>query len=210
MRSNEERLTDMFFSVVRMIVRFLVLVLNGTVRVENKNKLPKDSTYILVAPHRSWIDPVPLVLASAPDQFTFMAKKELFENPMLRWLITKMNAFPIDRKNPGPSAIKTPVKALKDKNLNVMIFPTGSRHSNDLKGGALTIARMSGKPIVPAVFVGPYTMKDLLKRKKMIIRFGDPIYVDRKTKLTKETIEVLGNGIQNAFDQLESEVITKK
>ena len=200
----------MFFSVVRMIVRFLVLVLNGTVRVENKNKLPKDSTYILVAPHRSWIDHVPLVLASAPDQFTFMAKKELFENPMLRWLITKMNAFPIDRKNPGPSAIKTPVKALKDKNLNVMMFPTGSRYSNDLKGGALTIARMSGKPIVPAVFVGPYTMKDLLKRKKMIIRFGDPIYVDRKTKLTKETIEVLGNGIQNAFDQLESEVITKK
>ena len=34
--------------------------------------------------------------------------------------------------------------------------------------------------------------------------------IEITTTYNGETIEVLGNGIQNAFDQLESEVITKK
>lgn len=196
----------MFFSVVRSIVWFLVLLLNGRVKVSSKDKLPTDSTYLLIAPHRSWIDPVALALAASPDQFTFMAKQELFKNPLVRWLITKMNAFPIDRKNPGPSAIKIPVKALKDSSLNVMMFPTGSRHSSELKGGAMTIAKLSGKPIIPAVYTGPYTFKDLIKRKQMKVGFGEPILVSRRTKLTPENIAQFGQEVQASFDAIEKEL----
>jgi 1-acyl-sn-glycerol-3-phosphate acyltransferase len=179
--------------------------LNGRYKVQGKENLPKDDNYILIAPHRSWIDPVYLVLAASPKQFSFMAKKELFKNPLFKWLIIKMNAFPVDRKNPGPSAIKTPVKILKESDLGLVIFPTGTRHSTELKGGAVTIAKMSKKPIVPVVYHGPYTFKDLLKRQKATVRFGEPFMVERKIEGVKDVTAYYSEKIQDAFVSLDSE-----
>ena len=34
---------------------------------------------------------------------------------MDRWIFKKIHAFPVDRENPGPSSIKTPIKLLKEE-----------------------------------------------------------------------------------------------
>lgn len=196
----------MFYKILRGTLRFVLAILNGNAHYENRDKLPSDTSYILVAPHRTWIDPVYLAIAASPKQFTFMAKKELFKNPILSWIIRHANAFPVDRANPGPSAIKTPVKILKKGNLSLMIFPTGTRHSNEIKGGAATIAKLSGVPIIPAVYQGPMTLSGLLKRKKVTVRFGDPITIDRTVKLSKENLKAIDEQIQQAFDQLDNEI----
>ncbi|GEK88136.1 1-acyl-sn-glycerol-3-phosphate acyltransferase [Alkalibacterium putridalgicola] len=193
----------MFFSFVRSIILVLVWILNGKFKVIGKENLPQDDNYILIAPHRSWIDPVYLVLATTPKQFSVMAKKELFKNPVFRWIITHMNAFPVDRDNPGPSAIKTPVKSLKETDLGLLIFPSGTRHSNELKGGAVTIAKLSKKPIVPAVYSGPLTFSDLVKRKKAVVRIGEPFYVERKVEGIKDTNAYYSEKIQQAFEELD-------
>jgi 1-acyl-sn-glycerol-3-phosphate acyltransferase len=193
----------MFFSFVRSIILVLVWLLNGKFKVIGKENLPQDDNYILIAPHRSWIDPVYLVLATTPKQFSVMAKKELFKNPVFRWIITHMNAFPVDRDNPGPSAIKTPVKSLKETDLGLLIFPSGTRHSNELKGGAVTIAKLSKKPIVPAVYSGPLTFSDLVKRKKAVVRIGEPFYVERKVEGIKDTNAYYSEKIQQAFEELD-------
>ncbi len=197
---------NLFYKILRGTLRFLLAILNGNAHYENRNKLPTDTSYILVAPHRTWIDPVYLAIAASPKQFTFMAKKELFQNPILSWVIRHANAFPVDRANPGPSAIKTPVKILKNGHLSLMIFPTGTRHSNEIKGGAATIAKLSGVPIVPAVYQGPTKLGGILKRKKVTIRFGDPINIDPKIKLSKENLALIDKQIQQAFDQLDLEI----
>lgn len=144
-------------------------------------------------------------LAASPTEFMFMAKIELFKNPVLRFILTHAHAFPVDRKNPGASAIKTPVKGLKNGHLSLIIFPSGTRHSSELKGGTILIAKMSGKPIVPVVYQGPLTFKDLLKRKPMEICFGDPIYVERKTKINKETEAEYDQKMQAAWNKLDQE-----
>jgi len=181
----------------------LVRILNGKPEYIGKENLPQNENYILIAPHRSWIDPVYLVLATSPKQFSVMAKKELFKNPVISKLITRMNAFPVDRDNPGPSAIKTPVKSLKETDLGLLIFPTGTRHSSELKGGAVMIAKLSKKPIVPAVYTGPLTFADLLKRKKAVVRIGQPFYVERKVEGVKDTTAYYSERIQTAFEELE-------
>src|SRR5699024_832002 len=99
-----------------------------------------------------------------------------------RFILLHANAFPVNRENPGPSVIKTPVKWLKKKDLSLIMFPSGTRHSQKLKGGAILIAKLSGVPIVPAVYQGPLTFKGLLTRKKTTVAFGDPIYLDRISK----------------------------
>ena len=196
----------MFFSTLRDFVGFLLLLLNGKAHYLNTEKLPTEGAFILVAPHRTWIDPVYLALAAKPHEFSFMAKKELFKNPILSWVIRHCNAFPVDRKNPGPSAIKTPVKILKEGNLNLVIFPTGTRHSSELKGGAATIAKLSGVPIIPAVYQGPLTLKELVKRKRVTVNFGDSITIDKGTRLTKEKLKEIEIEIQQAFNQLDDEI----
>ncbi|WP_423189484.1 lysophospholipid acyltransferase family protein [Alkalibacterium sp. f15] len=193
----------MFFSVVRSLVLLLVWILNGKPNFVGKENLPQDENYILIAPHRSWIDPLYLVLAASPKQFSVMAKKELFKNPIIGWFLTNLNAFPVDRNNPGPSAIKIPVKSLKESDLGLVIFPTGTRHSNELKGGAVTIAKMSKKQIVPAVYSGPLTFKDLIKRKKATVRIGKAFYVERKVEGVKDTNAYYSEKIQTAFEQLD-------
>ena len=79
----------------------------------------------------------------------------------------KIHAFPVDRENPGPSSIKTPIKLLKEGKI-VGIFPSGTRTSEDvpLKRGAVTIAQMGKAPLVPAAYKGPSTGKALFKREK--------------------------------------------
>jgi 1-acyl-sn-glycerol-3-phosphate acyltransferase len=135
-----------------------------------------------------------------------MAKEELFKNPVIRFILNHANAFPVNRQNPGPSAIKTPVKALRSKDLSLIMFPTGSRYASELKGGAIVIAKMARVPLVPAVYQGPLTFKDLLKRQKITIRFGEPIPVAPKLKLNDENIALVGQQMQDAFDQLDQEI----
>ncbi|MFX3981349.1 1-acyl-sn-glycerol-3-phosphate acyltransferase, partial [Streptococcus suis] len=66
--------------------------------------------------------------------FIFMAKKELFKERGFGWWISKCGAFPIDRENPGMADIKYPVNMLKKSDLSLEMFPSGSRHSSELKG----------------------------------------------------------------------------
>ena len=192
----------MFYSFIRGLVRFLVYLINGKPNFEGKENLPSGN-YILVGPHRTWFDPLYFALAASPKKFSFMAKEELFKNPILRFILKHANAFPVDRKNPGPSVIKTPVKLLKKSDLSLIMFPSGTRHSQEMKGGVVLIAKMTGVPIIPAVYQGPLTLKALFSRKKTTVRFGGQIYVDRKTKLTDETQAAIINEMEQAFTKLD-------
>jgi 1-acyl-sn-glycerol-3-phosphate acyltransferase len=195
----------MFYSFIRKVAAAVVWLINGRYQLVDKDKLP-EGNYILVGPHRTWWDPIYYALAAAPTKFMFMAKKELFKNPILRYILVHANAFSVDRENPGPSAIKTPVQNLKKTDLSLIMFPSGSRHSNEMKGGAMLIARMSGAPIVPMVYQGPVKLSGLVKHEKVTMAFGDPIYVDKKIKMTDETTTEFGEELQAAFDKLDKEI----
>ena len=71
----------MFYIYLRNFVAFLLWMLNGNAHYHNKDKiLDPSENYILVAPHRTWWDPVYMAFATKPKEFIFMAKKELFKN----------------------------------------------------------------------------------------------------------------------------------
>lgn len=192
------------YTAIIYVVRFILWVINGRIKVENKENLPQDTNYILVAPHRSAIDPVALALAAYPEEFSFMVKEELEEKALLRFLSQHLGFVPVNRDNPKPSALKEPVRILREGKKSFMLFPTGSRYSSDMKSGAITIAKLSKKTIVPAVYDGPYTMKDLIKRKQMTVRFGNPISIDSSKK--KDELLIYNDLIQDRFDQIQKEI----
>lgn len=187
------------------LVNPILTLINGRAQIEHKESLP-DGNYILVAPHRTWMDPVLLAIAAYPKEFSFMAKEELFDNKFNNWFLRKLHAFPVNRKHPGMSAIKKPVKLLKDSDLSTIIFPTGSRYSNQLKGGALLIAKLANVPLVPAVYQGPLSFGQLWSRKKRRIAFGKPIELDRHQRLTDDYQRQVEQQLQQAFNDLDHEL----
>lgn len=196
----------MFFTFMRGLVRVVLFIVNGPFEIQNKEALPKDENYILVAPHRTWWDPLYMAVAASPKKFAFMAKEELFKNAFLRFILTNCNAFSVNRAKPGPSAIKTPVKILKETELSLIMFPSGTRHSTALKGGMAMIAKMAKVRVVPVVYQGPLTLKDLFKRKKVVVRFGEPIDLSDIKKLNTEGLQVVEERVQGAFDGLDKAI----
>lgn len=195
----------MFYSFIRIVARGIVFLINGNAHYLNKEKLPKGN-YILVGPHRAWFDMIYFALGAAPKKFSFMSKKELFKNPILRYILVHANAFPVDRKNPSPSVIKTPVNWLKKRDISLIMFPSGTRHSQSLKGGVLLIARLAGVPIIPAVYQGPTTTKGLLKRRKITVAFGDPIIINARKKLTDEQQQTILAEMTSSFKKLDTQI----
>lgn len=193
----------MFYRFIRTIARFVVWVLNGHLHVHHKDRLPAGN-YVLVAPHRTWWEPILFALAASPDEFMFMAKIELFKNPILRFIMVHAHAFPVDRKHPGPSVLRTPLKGLKEGKLSLIIFPSGTRHSAELKSGAFVIAKLAKKPLVPVVYQGPLTFKGLLKRQPMEICFGEA-YDLKNERVNKTTIPDLYADLEKRWDKIDKE-----
>ncbi len=57
----------MFYSIIRVIVRTLIYLINGKPKYLNRENLPTGN-YILVGPHRTWFDPVYYALAASPKK----------------------------------------------------------------------------------------------------------------------------------------------
>lgn len=184
-----------------------VLSLFGFLKVYDKEKLPKDIGYVVACTHTGWVDILWLGVSILPTKVHYMAKKELFESGFLKWLMEHLNAFPVDRENPGPSSIKTPMRLIKEGEI-VGIFPSGTRTSEDvpLKRGAVTIASYAKAPIVPAAYVGANNVKELFAFKgRPKIIFGEPIYL-RKDLPKKEALEEMAIELDNAMKSLQQKI----
>lgn len=193
----------MFYKFMVHVVRVIVALINGNTHFQGKENLPHNESFIMVAPHRTWWEPILFALAVSPLPCAFMAKKELFKNPILRFILHHANAFSVDRQHPGLSAIKIPVRDLITRNLSLIMFPSGTRFSGKLKGGAVLIAKLAKKPLVPVVYQGPLRFSDFLKRRRAVIKFGQPIVIDSKMKVDEQHIEKVNQQIQQAWQQID-------
>lgn len=195
----------MLYNIAWFVVK-IFLSLFGPIKVHHKEKLKKDEGYLIACTHTGWVDILWLGVAIFPIRIHYMAKKELFDSAFLKWLIGGLNAFPVDRENPGPSSIKQPVKLIKDGKV-VGIFPSGTRTSEDvpLKRGAVTIATHAKTEIVPAAYVGPNNFKELFRFKRPHLIFGDPIKL-RTDIPRKEAMEVMADDLNEALRQLTEKI----
>ncbi|MCT1901244.1 1-acyl-sn-glycerol-3-phosphate acyltransferase [Oceanobacillus sojae] len=185
----------------------VILSLFGRVKVFQKEKVPESGRYIIACTHSGWVDILWLGVSMLPTKIHYMAKKELFQSGPLKWLMKKLNAFPVDRENPGPSTIKVPRKLLKEGKV-IGIFPSGTRTTNQvpLKRGAVTIAAYSNVPIIPAAYTGPNNFKELIKFKKPKIIFGDPIYLSKdvsRREAMDEMMEVMNEKLYTLQSKIE-------
>jgi len=120
-----QRFTTFLAALVRVI--FGLLFRYKAYGLEQLQKLPVGSGAIIVANHRSYLDPLFLLSVLRPRPIRFMAKEEFFGvHPLVARLTSWVGAFPVRRGTADLEAIKRPVRMLRRGEL-VGIFPEGTR-----------------------------------------------------------------------------------
>lgn len=179
--SREEK----FFNNWRRLFQFIITHICYMIRlkivyrleVHGLENVPKDNAYIVAPNHLSTLDP-PMIAGIMPRPVAFMAKKELFENPFMRWWLNWLGSFAVDRENLSVSTIRT-VLTIKKTNWVFGIFPQGTRQepgiiSNITKGFA-SLAKTTKCGIIPVGIIGTEKAKYLPFSGKVIINIGEII-----------------------------------
>jgi 1-acyl-sn-glycerol-3-phosphate acyltransferase len=169
-------------------------------RATGVENVPKDGPLIIACNHVSYLDP-PGMGCFAGRRISFMAKKELFDIPILGPAIAGVGAYPVDRKGSARSAIKKSLEVLKAGGA-VGIFPEGTRNPTgeiEPQVGAALLASLSKAPVVPACIIGS---DRAMKFPKIKVAFGPPLRLPEDRKATHDDLSKFTAEIMSAIRAL--------
>ena len=183
--ANRDEAVEKFYQGLVGFARRLMRAANIEVTVIGAENIPAESGALLAGNHTGYADFI--LMGTGPylhgeRLVRFMAKKSVFDVPVLGWLLKLMKHVPVDRARGGAS-IASAVQMLREGNL-VGIFPeaTISRSFElaNFKTGAARIAHQAGVPLVPCAIWGSQRIwtKDLPKHFRdvpVIVRYGEPV-----------------------------------
>ena len=165
------------FRISRFFLRPIVGVLWGFSST-GADRIPASGPVIIASNHSSNWDPILISLGCRRDVH-FMAKKELFKNPLSGALLKSVNAIPVRRGLLDRRALRGASRLLKNDKV-LLMFPGGTRDKSgevhDPKSGVGFIACMNDAPVVPACITGANSLaRSFVSRAKLRVIFGPPI-----------------------------------
>ncbi|HHV60361.1 MAG TPA: 1-acyl-sn-glycerol-3-phosphate acyltransferase [Clostridiaceae bacterium] len=159
------------------LVKSLCKIIFGLLlRVElvNKEYVPEKGSALVCSNHPGTWDMF-LIGYKLKRLTRYMAKEELFKNPILKFVLTRVGAFPVKRGKADVESMKTAINLLKEGHI-VAVFPEGTRTRDkriSAGGGAALMAIRSGAPVVPVRIKGEYKLFGKIK-----VIFGEPFYIE--------------------------------
>lgn len=175
----------LLYTVLRDLA-VLIFKLLFKIKTYGKENIPQNKGFILASNHVSYLDPIALGVA-CPRKLNFMAKKELFSNPIFAMLVSRLGAFPVERDSADLSALKEAMRRVKIGKV-LVLFPEGSRRFNGESKqpypGVGFLAAKLDVPVIPAFIKGtekalPSNAK-FIRPHKISVYFGKQIYIERR------------------------------
>ena len=181
----------MFYRFARFLLK-IVFKIRYKLVVHGNTNLP-ETPLVICANHINLWDPI--LLAIIFDRpIRFMAKKELFDNKFLGFLLNKFGAFPVDRDNVNIKTIKDAIKLVKDNEV-LGIFPEGTRvkkvSEENMKTGVAMIASRAGADVIPVLINSNYKFRskvEVFVRDKIAISSFDDVSKDIRNKAITRAI----------------------
>jgi glycerol-3-phosphate dehydrogenase (NAD(P)+) len=176
-RTRRRGVHPLVYWLARLLIKPAVLVY-FRVRRLGREHVP-DGGVILASNHRSFLDPF-VIGCCVRRPIYFVAKRELFKNPLVGWFLNCMGAFPVRRGQSDEESVKTALELLANGKA-VVFFPEGTRIVSGSLGqpkrgvGRLTL--LSGAPVVPVAVTGSEGARDgwRIRPVRVHVRFGAPL-----------------------------------
>jgi 1-acyl-sn-glycerol-3-phosphate acyltransferase len=166
------------YPLVRMLVSPPALLLYRTRAIGVKN-VPKTGPLILAPNHFSQMDHFFTGLYLR-RQIRFMAKSQLFGNPILNYVFKHGGVIPIRRGHHDEEAFKTAYTVLGQGGMLLIYAEGGRSRSGELgepKPGVGRLALESRAPVVPVAIHGSAAVRGWKRFRfpKVTVQFGEPI-----------------------------------
>ncbi len=136
--------------------------------------------------HSTWLDPIWIAI-TVPRRIHFLAKEELFRNPILSFLFTAAGFHPVKRGSADRRVLKFASQRLNEGRV-VGIFPEGTRNKDGMgkaHNGAAYIALRTGSPILPVSI----DYHKLGFRSVIHLRFQPVIVIKKDEKIDRQELE---------------------
>ncbi len=174
----------MAYYVLRFL-SFLILKIFFRIEASGTENIPESGGFILASNHVSHLDPIALGV-SCPRDLSYMARDDLFFNPIFSWLLTSCNAFPVKRNSADFSALKEAIVRVKSGG-GLVIFPEGTRKPNGIslqpQAGIGFLASKLNVPVLPVFVKGTEIAlpkgAHKIKPTKVFVYFGKKIEIER-------------------------------
>lgn len=140
---------------MRLLFR-LIAAVAFRFRVDGSERMPAEGPGIVVAPHRSWLDPA-CVGGACPRPVRFLILDSVYHKPWARWFYRSMGTIPVSPGGSAPlSALRGALRALGRGEL-VGIFPEGrvvKPGEGKIHPGAAMLSVRSRAPVIPLAIDG--------------------------------------------------------
>lgn len=169
--------------------------------------IPKNGEkYIVAINHTCALDPVFVAIPKNVPPLHFMAKIELFKNPIVGWVIEHLYGFPVRRGKGDTSAIEYGEKIVREGHI-MAICPEGKRVKDKdgvpqkAKSGVAVIAKATNAPVLPVAICcnGP-----IKAGKKVTVSYGKLLTL-AEMGLDKE--ECAASDIKNAANMVMDNIL---
>lgn len=183
----------LWYDFLRITCRLAGTVVFG-IRVRGRELVPREGGALVMSNHQSHLDPV-LVGLATDRRLNYLARQTLFRFAPFRWLISSLDAIPLDREGLGLSGLKETLRRLKRGEM-VLIFPEGTRTRDGevgkFKPGFCALARRANVPLVPAAIDGAFDSwprtRPLPLPATIHIQFGPPLMPDEIGQFDDEAL----------------------
>ena len=175
---------DRQIALARAWGRWICIICRIRLEVEGLEKLAPGQHYIFTPNHLSYTD-TPVLLASLPLNFRFIAKEELFKIPFLGTHLKRAGHISVPLEDPRASirSLSHAARVINERHLSVLIFPEGGRSEDgqlqEFKDGAAYLAIKAGTPVVPIALCGTREVLPMhslhVRGGRVKVRIADPI-----------------------------------
>ena len=204
-----------------------LLVLFTKRRWSGGENIPERGGCVVVANHISHFDPLTCAhfVYGYGRAVRFLAKAEIFDVPIVGWIVRSAKQIPVYRLTADASAsFRAAVEAVQEGQC-VVVYPEGTiTREPDLwpmtgKTGAARIALSSEVPVIPLAqwgaqhILAPYTKRPkLLPRKTISMKAGPPVPLDdlRTQPMTPEVLREATDRIMDAVTNLLEDIRGEK
>ena len=189
-----------FYTFARAVVRVLCAII-FPYKVVGLENVPSEGSVLLCCNHVSMIDPVFLACALR-RRVTYLAKKELFSNKIMNWLLRALGMVPVDRGASDIQAMRVCMDVLKQGGV-LGIFPQGHRYKNDenreMQNGAAMMALRARPAVIAAHISAP-----LKPFRRNYIRISPPLDLSDIARVNAAGLEDATKRIAGAIWQEEN------